>query len=115
MIPLILSGDSDTRLWPLSRKNLPKQFLALAAQDWLVTFGIRPDRPETGFGYIRLADTIDDHGFGVGQFVEKPDSLEEGERFQVKHIVVSGTAEVICDDKVFLLGENQSTYILLGS
>jgi mannose-1-phosphate guanylyltransferase/mannose-6-phosphate isomerase len=26
-------------------------------------------------------------------------------------IVVSGTAEVTCDDKVFLLTENQSTYI----
>ncbi|HWU75045.1 MAG TPA: cupin domain-containing protein, partial [Rhodanobacter sp.] len=30
-------------------------------------------------------------------------------------IVVSGTAEVTCDDKVFLLGENQITYIPLGS
>ncbi|MGP1665649.1 MAG: cupin domain-containing protein, partial [Rhodanobacter sp.] len=30
-------------------------------------------------------------------------------------IVVSGTAEVTCDDKVFLLSENQSTYIPLGS
>lgn len=176
LIPLILSGGSGTRLWPVSRKNLPKQFLALAgkgtlfqqtiartrqlpdvaapivvasedhrflaadqlleagirdasivleplarntapaialgalqalqrdpeamllvlpadhligdtdafveavrqaqplaAQDWLVTFGIRPDRPETGFGYIRRADAIDRHGYRVGQFVEKPD------------------------------------------
>ncbi|MGY4493062.1 mannose-1-phosphate guanylyltransferase/mannose-6-phosphate isomerase [Pseudomonas sp. TE3610] len=30
LIPLILSGGSGTRLWPLSRKNLPKQFLPLA-------------------------------------------------------------------------------------
>jgi len=176
LIPLILSGGSGTRLWPVSRKNLPKQFLALAgkgtlfqqtiartrqlpdvaapivvasedhrflaadqlleagirdasivleplarntapaialgalqalqrdpeamllvlpadhligdtdafveavrqaqplaAQDWLVTFGIRPDRPETGFGYIRRADAIDRHGYRVEQFVEKPD------------------------------------------
>lgn len=176
LIPLILSGGSGTRLWPVSRKNLPKQFLALAgtrtlfqqtiartrqlpgvaapivvasedhrflaadqlleagiegadivleplarntapaialgalqalqrdpdalllvlpadhligdtaafveavtramplaAQGWLVTFGIRPDRPDTGFGYIRRTDAIDDHGFRVGQFVEKPD------------------------------------------
>jgi mannose-1-phosphate guanylyltransferase/mannose-6-phosphate isomerase len=159
LIPLILSGGSGTRLWPVSRKNLPKQFLAwpatarcssrpshgpgscltwrprswwpakitaflaadqlleagvegativleplarntapaialgalqalqrdadalllvlpadhligdtgafveavkqampLAKQGWLVTFGIRPDRPETGFGYIRRAE-----------------------------------------------------------
>jgi mannose-1-phosphate guanylyltransferase/mannose-6-phosphate isomerase len=176
LIPLILSGGSGTRLWPVSRRNLPKQFLALAGKgtlfqqtlartvqlpqvaapivvasedhrflaadqlleagiddativleplarntapaialgalqalqrdpeaillvlpadhlvgdtaafvqaveralplarkDWLVTFGIRPDRPETGFGYIRRAEAIDDHGYRVEQFVEKPD------------------------------------------
>ncbi|HXE77762.1 MAG TPA: mannose-1-phosphate guanylyltransferase/mannose-6-phosphate isomerase, partial [Rhodanobacter sp.] len=49
------------------------QAIPLAAKDWLVTFGIRPDRPDTGFGYIRRAEAIDDHGYRVGQFVEKPD------------------------------------------
>ena len=176
LIPLILSGGSGTRLWPVSRKNLPKQFLELAGkgtlfqqaiartrqlpdvavpivvasedhrflaadqllegdikgativleplarntapaialgalqalqrdadavllvlpadhligdtaafveavkqamplaeQGWLVTFGIRPDRPDTGFGYIRRAETVDAHGYRVEQFVEKPD------------------------------------------
>jgi len=29
MIPVIMSGGSGTRLWPLSRKNKPKQFLRL--------------------------------------------------------------------------------------
>jgi len=64
------------------------------------------------------------------------DSIDSGERFQVKRlvvnpgaqlslqlhhhraehwIVVSGTAQITCDDKVFLLEENQSTYIPLGS
>ena len=176
LIPLILSGGSGTRLWPVSRKNLPKQFLALAGngtlfqqtltrtrqlpgvaapivvasedhrflaadqlleigirdativleplarntapaialgalqaqqrdadalllvlpadhligdtaafvaavtqaiplaeQGWLVTFGIRPDRPETGFGYIRRAEAIGGDGYRVEEFVEKPD------------------------------------------
>ncbi len=176
LIPLILSGGSGTRLWPVSRRNLPKQFLALAGKGtlfqqtlartrqlprvaapivvasddhrflaaeqlleagvegativleplarntapaialgalqalerdadalllvlpadhligdtaafvdavkramplaengWLVTFGVRPDRAETGFGYIRRAEAIDDHGYRVEQFVEKPD------------------------------------------
>ncbi|TAL88823.1 MAG: mannose-1-phosphate guanylyltransferase/mannose-6-phosphate isomerase [Rhodanobacter sp.] len=50
-----------------------KQALPLAKQGWLVTFGVRPDRADTGFGYIRRAEAIDDHGFRVGQFVEKPD------------------------------------------
>ena len=33
MIPVILSGGSGTRLWPLSRQAYPKQFLALAGED----------------------------------------------------------------------------------
>ena len=176
LIPLILSGGSGTRLWPVSRRNMPKQFLSLtgegtlfqqtvtrtrqlpevaapivvasedhrflaadqlleagiegativleplarntapaialgalkalerdvealllvlpadhligdtesfiaavqqalpAARDgWLVTFGIRPDRPETGFGYIRRGESIGSNAFSVAQFVEKPD------------------------------------------
>lgn len=175
LIPLILSGGSGTRLWPVSRRNLPKQFLSLAGsetlfqqtviragrlpdagapivvaaddhrflaaeqlqelkindasillepvarntapaiavgalralekspdalvlvlpadhligddssfsdavtkarplaeQGWLVTFGIRPDRAETGFGYIQRGDGLDANGFKVSQFVEKP-------------------------------------------
>ncbi|KAA0072404.1 mannose-1-phosphate guanylyltransferase/mannose-6-phosphate isomerase [Rhodanobacter sp. T12-5] len=176
LIPVILSGGSGTRLWPLSRKNLPKQFLPLAgdstlfqqtvaraqtlpgavspivvcsedhrflvaeqlqmlgvsdasillepvarntapaialaalqalsrdpdatllvlpadhligdkdsfgdavrkalpmaADGWLVTFGIRPDAPETGFGYIRRGNPLNDSGYQVDAFVEKPD------------------------------------------
>ena len=64
------------------------------------------------------------------------DSVDMGGRFQVKHItvkpgarlslqmhhhraehwiVVSGTAQVTCDDNTFLLTENQSTYIPIAS
>lgn len=183
LIPLILSGGSGTRLWPVSRKNLPKQFLVLAGQktlfqqtvdrarvlpdavapivvasddhrflvaeqlqelgvegasiileplarntapaialgallalerskdaillilpadhligddrafssaiasalpqvhnDWLLTFGIRPDRAETGFGYIQRGAALDDNVFSVGRFVEKP-NLEFAEKY----------------------------------
>src|SRR5918997_1835107 len=33
--PVILSGGSGTRLWPMSRKLLPKQFLALLSRHTL--------------------------------------------------------------------------------
>ena len=45
----------------------------------IVTFGIVPDRPETGFGYIHRAET-DGKSFRVQAFVEKPD-LETAERY----------------------------------
>ncbi|UOF14002.1 mannose-1-phosphate guanylyltransferase/mannose-6-phosphate isomerase [Lysobacter capsici] len=45
----------------------------LADQDWLVTFGIHPDYPETGYGYIDRGDALGEGGFKVGRFVEKPD------------------------------------------
>jgi mannose-1-phosphate guanylyltransferase len=43
----------------------------------LVTFGIVPDQPQTGYGYIRRGDSLStkatDSAFTVAQFVEKPD------------------------------------------
>jgi mannose-1-phosphate guanylyltransferase/mannose-6-phosphate isomerase len=50
----------------------------------IVTFGIVPDRPEIGYGYIRTGDELDD-AFAIDRFVEKPDTdtatayLESGE------------------------------------
>ena len=31
--PVIMAGGSGTRLWPLSRRMLPKQFLSLTSDD----------------------------------------------------------------------------------
>lgn len=39
----------------------------------LVTCGIAPDRPETGFGYVELGDAVADGVRRVVRFVEKPD------------------------------------------
>jgi mannose-1-phosphate guanylyltransferase/mannose-1-phosphate guanylyltransferase/mannose-6-phosphate isomerase len=163
--PVILSGGSGMRLWPLSRLGRPKQFLALtgalslleetalrvsgegferpilvgaagqeealgridaaltilepaprntapavalaalAAPDalllvlpsdhvvadpalfreaveaarpaaeagWLVTFGMAPDRPETGYGYISTGEPVAGAARRAAAFVEKPD------------------------------------------
>ncbi len=54
----------------------------LATRGLLVTFGIKPIRPETGYGYIRpdrktlLAKKGKLKGHPVGKFVEKPDAAK---------------------------------------
>lgn len=173
IVPVILSGGSGTRLWPMSRPERPKQMLALTAEEtmlqltarrtpagerfaapvivanalhadmveeqlglvearaqalilepmgrntapaialaalavgggsdpllvmpsdhviadvdafhaaidaarpavedgWLVTFGIAPDAPETGYGYIKVGEAIGEGIYAVDRFVEKP-------------------------------------------
>lgn len=45
----------------------------LAAEGWLVSFGIEATAPETGFGYLKRGEAISDTGYRTAQFVEKPD------------------------------------------
>jgi len=46
----------------------------LANKGHIVTFGIVPDKPETGYGYIKRGNSISESkGFSVDKFVEKPD------------------------------------------
>lgn len=73
--PIILVVPSDHLI-----KNNKKFFETvkkgekLAEAGYIVTFGIEPDYPETGYGYINtLRQPILD-GFKVKEFVEKPDS-----------------------------------------
>jgi mannose-1-phosphate guanylyltransferase/mannose-6-phosphate isomerase len=63
----------------------------LTPQGKIITFGIVPDRPETGYGYIRKGQSVPDHTDSgaclVREFVEKPDIekarayVESGEYF----------------------------------
>lgn len=42
------------------------------ARERIVTFGITPDRPETGFGYIKSGDELAPGVFAIDSFREKP-------------------------------------------
>lgn len=55
---------------------------ALAYADTaIVTIGIKPTAPETGYGYVRPAATVDDQGVRrIDAFVEKP-NLETAQRY----------------------------------
>lgn len=45
----------------------------------LVTFGIRPDRPETGYGYLELEAMSEGAPVRLKRFIEKPDATRAGE------------------------------------
>ncbi len=58
-----------------------REAAGLAAHGWLVSFGIAPTAPETGFGYLKRGAAIDGSaGARVERFVEKP-NLERAIEF----------------------------------
>jgi mannose-1-phosphate guanylyltransferase/mannose-6-phosphate isomerase len=88
---VVLPADQLIRqprfFWEALETGIP-----LAQQDYLVTFGITPNRPESGYGYIkqgeRLASGTGTMGvYQVDRFVEKPDAetakryLDDGSYF----------------------------------
>ena len=54
--------------------------LVQAQSGYLVTFGIVPTVPETGYGYIRRGEKLTDGAYSVAQFVEKP-SFETAQKY----------------------------------
>jgi mannose-1-phosphate guanylyltransferase/mannose-6-phosphate isomerase len=75
----------------------------LVADGHLVTFGVAPSHPETGYGYIRQGEALGDKGWKVTRFVEKPDQktaegyLEQGGYFWNAGIFVFG-AQMFLDE-----------------
>ena len=72
-IMLVMPSDHIISDVPAFQKAV-KQSLFLAEADWLVTFGIAPTGPETGYGYIEQGDTVigSENSFAAKRFVEKP-------------------------------------------
>lgn len=53
--------------------------LEAVEQGQLVTFGIAPTRPETGYGYLELSEASDGGPVALRRFVEKPDAVRAEE------------------------------------
>lgn len=69
---LILPADHII-LDKLAFQTSVKNAISHIENNKLVTFGIVPTAPETGYGYIQCGEKLGDNGFLVNQFVEKPD------------------------------------------
>jgi mannose-1-phosphate guanylyltransferase / mannose-6-phosphate isomerase len=77
---LVVTPADQTVTHPAAFTSALQQAVAAAARGSVVILGITPDRPETGYGYIRSEPTPDGSAARVLRFVEKPD-LATAERY----------------------------------
>ncbi len=73
--PVLVVMPSDHHIEDAAgfRRSLAKAVDFAAQGGLLVTFGIVPNRPETGYGYIQKGASLGDGAFVLSAFVEKPD------------------------------------------
>ena len=71
--PILLMMPADHMIIDLERfHDAVGQGARLAADGVIVTFGIVPGQPETGFGYLRAGESLGPGSFQLQEFVEKP-------------------------------------------
>ena len=73
--PILLVMPADHVILDItSFQKEVRKGMALAAEGAVITFGIKPDSPETGYGYIQSGESLDNDGVcRIARFVEKPD------------------------------------------
>ena len=82
------------------QKSVIKAFDFIEHNDALLTFGVKPNRPETGYGYIQLGEAIDDDFSRVKTFTEKPNLelakvfLESGMFFWTAQSIINAITAV---------------------
>ncbi|MDO5576302.1 MAG: mannose-1-phosphate guanylyltransferase, partial [Fibrobacter sp.] len=77
-VMVILSADHDIRPVESFAETVKFAVSQASKTGALTIFGIKPSRPDTGYGYIHLGDKLETSGensmYEVKRFVEKPDS-----------------------------------------
>ncbi len=100
----ILVTPSDHFIKPENAlENLKELVEELASSGFIVTFGIKPSRPETGYGYIEVGEKLKENAFKVKRFTEKPSfekALEfiSSENFFWNSGMFAFTAEILLEE-----------------
>lgn len=70
----LLPADHIVRDAAAFRETLKRAFRVAEDGAWLVTLGIRPDRVESGYGYITRGEVLEGGAYRIEAFHEKPDA-----------------------------------------
>lgn len=71
---VVLPADHLVEPEDVFRRQVQAGAEYVARHGALLTFGIPPTRPETGYGYIRAGEPVSDGMYRVDRFLEKPDA-----------------------------------------
>ena len=74
--PLLVMPSDHVIADPNAFRAAVEAALPLVEDGWLVTFGIEPDAPETGYGWIAVGELLAGGVHRVARFVEKPPRAE---------------------------------------
>ncbi|MDF7674136.1 mannose-1-phosphate guanylyltransferase/mannose-6-phosphate isomerase [Acetobacteraceae bacterium ESL0709] len=74
-----------------------------AHEDYIVTFGMKPAKPETGYGYIKQGKALAgmENAFHIARFLEKPDA-ETARRFLENERYLWNSGMFLAKARVFL-------------
>jgi len=95
-------GDPDAFI------SAVQEAIHIAGTGKIVTFGIKPSRPETGYGYIKAGRKIKGNAFLVERFVEKPNRetakefLKEGSYYWNAGIFLFRVKDIIGEFKTYM-------------
>ncbi|MCM2400799.1 mannose-1-phosphate guanylyltransferase/mannose-6-phosphate isomerase [Rhizobium sp. S153] len=102
----ILPSDHDIVVDDAYR-NCVKAAAKAAQAGRIVTFGITPTEPATGYGYIELGKDLGDGAFGVKRFVEKPKTeaaekmIESGNFYWNSGMFVFSVSQILAELEKF--------------
>ncbi|WP_281560865.1 mannose-1-phosphate guanylyltransferase/mannose-6-phosphate isomerase [Thalassomonas sp. RHCl1] len=105
---LVLASDHNIKDEEMFRQAAQSAY-GLAMQDKLVTFGIVPSNPHTGYGYIKRGDELSPQAsqYKVSEFVEKPDEataktyVDSGEYYWNSGMFVFKASKFLSELKTF--------------
>jgi len=109
IIPVLLSGGSGVRLWPISRKNYPKQFLCFDSKKSLLQQSLNRSKKKSLFS-DPLIICNQDHRFVVA---EQSKNVGSKNRKIILEPVGRNTAPAVAVASIIAHSQSKDTYLLV--